>query len=424
VNIAVSNSHLEWLIYKMRNKVLFPLFIGFFFIILCLDIDARTFVYKGLDTEYGIDMFENENGDKENFFRFQFKPAFNIGKIRLGLDLTYYLDSDGDIHQDNWNDDSSWINKIHYLEYGSERSDRFWRIGFLDDITLGNGTIVRNYSNTTRYPERPKKVGFYIKAKNMYDDGFELLINDVNSAKFIATRGFIVPYDDVNIGISYAVDRDPDSNDLTGDELNFYGLDFSTLVFKRYSRDVRLYEDYVKIDDFGDSFTTGIEYDSGFRARFLIEYTSFDSDYIPAYFNNEYEIEKVQRYSDLVYFASRGISDVRAVHIRGYYNLIDVAQFEFWYQEYDSYDIQPELRMKARLLKGKIPGVTASIEYINKDANLSDFSLNKDSKHVYITTKIQFDTKKGSILSLENKRVINEQGNAEHILSLSTGIKF
>ncbi|PLX19674.1 MAG: hypothetical protein C0601_01205 [Candidatus Muiribacterium halophilum] len=369
-------------------------------------------------------MFENENGNKENFFKFQFKPNFNIGKLRLGLDLTYYLDSDGDIHQDNWNGDTSWINKINFIEYGNKRSNRFWRIGFLEDVTLGNGTIVRNYSNKTRYPEKPKKTGFFIRAKNDFDDGFEFLVNDVDSAKLIATRGYIVPYDDVQIGISYAVERDPDSNDLTGDELTFYGIDFSTLVFKHFSKDIRLYEDYVKINNYGDSFTTGLEYDSGFRAKFLIEFTSFDSDYITAYFNNEYEIEKNRKYSDLLYFASRGRSSVRAIHIRGSYNLIDIARFEFWYQEYDSYEIQPELRMKVNILKGKIPGLTASIEYTNKDADLSDFSLNKDSKNVYITTKIDFDTKKGSILSLENKRIINEQGKPEHILSFSTGLKF
>ncbi len=103
------------------------------------------------------------------------QPVFLTGKVRLGLYLPI-------VYQENFLDSSDWyqpegnnewsfggdqsgmqdiffdINrdlwlKVRFFEYGDQGWDPFYlKVGNLETITLGHGSLVRNYSNNTSFP--------------------------------------------------------------------------------------------------------------------------------------------------------------------------------------------------------------------------------------------------------------------------------
>ena len=93
------------------------------------------------------------------------RPVIPFGKWGLALDLVVYFDAKGNIHSDEWDFSSSnaikntLIDKIYYIRYGFPGDPLYGRIGALDDVDLGYGILVNDYSNTMLYPQ-DRKVGF------------------------------------------------------------------------------------------------------------------------------------------------------------------------------------------------------------------------------------------------------------------------
>ena len=57
------------------------------------------------------------------------------------------------MYEENWNFSSTkdayktLVDKIYYLRWGLPYDDIYFRIGSLQNITLGNGSLVNGYSN-------------------------------------------------------------------------------------------------------------------------------------------------------------------------------------------------------------------------------------------------------------------------------------
>ena len=102
--------------------------------------------------------------------QFSLRPELAFGKIGLGLDLYFYFDQDGNLYEENWNFSSTkdayktLVDKIYYLRWGLPYDDMYFRIGALPNITLGNGSLVKGYSNVMDYP-RVRRAGFNFKYK-------------------------------------------------------------------------------------------------------------------------------------------------------------------------------------------------------------------------------------------------------------------
>ena len=82
------------------------------------------------------------------------RPVIPFGKWGLALDLVVYFDAKGNIHSDEWDFSSSnaikntLIDKIYYIRYGFPGDPFYGRVGALDDVDLGYGILVNDYSNT------------------------------------------------------------------------------------------------------------------------------------------------------------------------------------------------------------------------------------------------------------------------------------
>ena len=102
--------------------------------------------------------------------QFSIRPEFAFEKFAMGLDIYFYFDENGELYSKNWDFSSSKttlqtiVDKIYYVRWGQPEDDMYFRIGTLPTITLGHGSLVSNYSNSTDYP-RVRRTGFNFKKK-------------------------------------------------------------------------------------------------------------------------------------------------------------------------------------------------------------------------------------------------------------------
>ena len=86
------------------------------------------------------------------------RPELSFGKLGIGFDLVMYIDNEGNIRKDEWDETSDFVDKILYLRWG-QKSDPFWLMwGSLNNVTLGYGGLLNGYSNMMEFPS-VRKVG-------------------------------------------------------------------------------------------------------------------------------------------------------------------------------------------------------------------------------------------------------------------------
>ena len=83
------------------------------------------------------------------------RPEINIAGIGIGLDLVVYMDNEGNVREDEWdlkNDPDIIYDKILYIRYG-EKTSSFWvKYGSIENMTLGQGGLMKGYSNMMEFP--------------------------------------------------------------------------------------------------------------------------------------------------------------------------------------------------------------------------------------------------------------------------------
>ena len=136
------------------------------------------------------------------------QPNFKIGAIKAGLYLPLiYGDANGDgssnmfdptdwYHpggNDEWSfgfDQTGVVNtvvdavsdtflKIKYVEWNDQRDPRFFKIGNLNDITIGHGLIMRDFANDADFPA-VRRVGLNF-GFDLGKIGFEYMVNDAGN---------------------------------------------------------------------------------------------------------------------------------------------------------------------------------------------------------------------------------------------------
>ncbi len=98
------------------------------------------------------------------------RPEFSFGKLGIALDLSLYIDKDGNIREENWDEPRDIFEKVYYVRWG-QRGDPFYvKAGAIDNYRLGFGILMNHYANTVEYPDvirtgaefgwRSGKIGF------------------------------------------------------------------------------------------------------------------------------------------------------------------------------------------------------------------------------------------------------------------------
>ncbi|MFQ6608484.1 MAG: FecR domain-containing protein [Fidelibacterota bacterium] len=85
--------------------------------------------------------------------QFALRPEISFGKLGVGLDVVVYLDPQGKVRKDEWDEPTDFFDKILYVKWG-EREDKFFvRYGSLENVTLGYGGLINGYSNMMEFPQ-------------------------------------------------------------------------------------------------------------------------------------------------------------------------------------------------------------------------------------------------------------------------------
>ena len=152
------------------------------------------------------------------------RPEIPIGKMGIGLDMYIYFNDEG-IYEGNWNFDTAGdtyktiIDKLYYVRWAQPGEPLYFRVGALEQVSLGYGILVRNYSNTMQYPGI-KRIGLDYRMQITHNIGIDLIHSNF---KNITTPGVLagrVWYDlspKLQIAASFARDGDQHSALFDGD---------------------------------------------------------------------------------------------------------------------------------------------------------------------------------------------------------------
>lgn len=159
------------------------------------------------------------------------QPTFQIGKLKTALYLPIIYEKDM-FNPENWyhpkgNDEWSFgtdqaegdyvaigkdilsdlFLKIKYLQWGEQRDEFFFKVGNMNNFTIGHGLIMNNYANDADFPSiRRIGVNFGIDREKW---GFELMTNDLTDMQIIGGRVYFRPIGKLAIGVSGVTDINP-----------------------------------------------------------------------------------------------------------------------------------------------------------------------------------------------------------------------
>ena len=96
------------------------------------------------------------------------RPLLPFGKLSIAFDIVLYIDQNGNIYDEGWDFSNgekiknTIIDKIYYVRYGTTQNQNYFKIGALDNVFMGYGILLNNYSNSLLYPQ-VRKVGLEFK---------------------------------------------------------------------------------------------------------------------------------------------------------------------------------------------------------------------------------------------------------------------
>jgi len=102
--------------------------------------------------------------DGQLYNQIALRPEISIGKLGVGLDVVIYMDQDGNIRKDEWNEAKDIIDKIMFIRWGAPGDPLYIRVGTLENVVLGYGLFMNGYSNMMEYPS-VRKTGHHIGFK-------------------------------------------------------------------------------------------------------------------------------------------------------------------------------------------------------------------------------------------------------------------
>ncbi len=260
--------------------------------------------------------------DGQPHYTFRFRPEVSFGKFGAGLDLNLEFNSDG-IRTENFKTTSDYLAIIRYLRWGHKNDPLYIRIGALDYATLGYGNIMYLYNNSPSYDARTIGVEFGL---DMDTWGVELAYGNLAFAGIIGGRGFIRPLKftsagdipiigGLEIGGTFTTDIDKKAGYLSGystgsgtdldpyefvatvdtGSIQIVSADVGLPIFQTDVAGLELYFTHTQIINFGSGQAFGALFNfdfTGVSLKVKFERTLNGKQYIPAYFDALYEIDR------------------------------------------------------------------------------------------------------------------------------------
>ncbi len=255
--------------------------------------------------------------DGEAFYNIRVRPEFAFANWGLGLDLNLEFNSEG-LRPENFLTLSDYLSIIRYVRYGSKSEPVYAKVGALDYTTLGYGNIMYMYNNSPSFDART--IGLNTQL-DFGVGGVELVYGDFAQAGVLGVRGFVRPLQftalnnipiisGLKIGASFATDLNENAKVKNGiyvdstssftttehfDKPQVVSADLGLPLFKNDLLDWEVYYTYSKIINFGDGQAYGTILGLDFKVATVnikLERTLNNAQYLPSYFNAQYEIER------------------------------------------------------------------------------------------------------------------------------------
>ncbi|MDC7225513.1 MAG: FecR family protein [Spirochaetales bacterium] len=363
--------------------------------------------------------------DGETYAKAVIQPEFEIGEFRAKLYLPV-------IYQDNLFDWESWywpaennewsfgtdqegtseilfdimsdlFLKINYLQWGDNGDDFYFKFGNLDNMTIGYGILMRDFSNNIEFPA-VRKVG--INTGVTFEKfGFEGVLDDAADPTIFGGRLVYIPGGEkfpLAFGLSGITDINPDSEieDTTGlfDPLVLNGafdiglpIDPINLTFFAEAAGFVLYEDDVwhwetiYNSDQPDFISALNNYGliGGFFGNILnfeyrLEYRFSKGVFTPSFYANDYLTNKTSQYYELLDYIAAPLDSDYQEYTMGIYGDLSINLFDavkvgggyYWpwsINDDGSFDFsaQDSFSLTAMLMEDVIPvlGLYGSVSY-------------------------------------------------------------
>jgi len=257
--------------------------------------------------------------DDNPYYTVRLAPDVSFGKIGIGLDLRFEVAPDGNLRHENFNEFSDYLSIIRYFRYGVKNDPLYIKVGALDYATLGNGSIMYLYNNSPTFDAR--KIGAQLDI-DFYNFGFESIYSNFGEKGIFGLRGYVLPLKftdlggipiigNLELGATFTTDFNSKAGVLSGkidsvsknfvstqDEgsVNIIGFDIGLPIVRNSLVDWKLYFDYAKIMDYGSGTALGTTLALNglgiFNLSAKLERRFNSDEYLPAYFNSMYELER------------------------------------------------------------------------------------------------------------------------------------
>ncbi len=190
----------------------------------------------------------------QDFFGFRIQPQFKLGKLGIGINIPVLFkvnrdDSENNLRNEEFGNGTGSLRLLTYIRYGMQNKDKlYFRTGALDQLRLGQGLLINNYSNETSFERR--KVGILFDVRPIEQFGVEGFYSDFNGFNnLLSLRPYFRPFTKSKNNVFSSVElsgswvRDADNNrfDETGQRqdtrivgagFNAYALDASAKIIK------------------------------------------------------------------------------------------------------------------------------------------------------------------------------------------------
>lgn len=260
-------------------------------------------------------------------------PDFKLGSWGLGFDVNTTLSETRPPGYENF--------VMRYVEYDDGK--RGLRYGIIQNLTWGHGLLMKNYSTVATGPVLLNNEQLAFKG---YVDMDQYVVRGLKTGSGIyGVRVEERVHPMLTLGQTYL--NDSDGVTLAGtteiQKVSAYAVDATVPLPYGFEG----YAEYAHLVDYGSGFSSGIGWDQDFfivQANFLAEYRFLDNNFVPGYFDSDYEINPVNLSSAE---ASGNVKNGYLAQVG--LKVMDMAYLKLVYENYNESDAGIEGELFAKL---------------------------------------------------------------------------
>ena len=209
-------------------------------------------------------------------------PDFKVGPWGLGADINVALGENRPAGYENA--------VLRYVEY--DDSKKGLRYGVIDDLTWGHGLLMRNYSTRVTGPVLLNNEQVALKGYVDMDRYVVRALGTRSNLYGIRLEERINPM--LTLGQTYITDADGVMLRGTTEVQKVSGVGIDATI--PLPLNFEGYAEWAHLVDHGSGFSSGISWGMDLmvaNAAFLAEYRLLDSNFVPGYFDSDYETNPI-----------------------------------------------------------------------------------------------------------------------------------